>query len=115
MKTIEITRELFGEKITATAVLLDEGIQVSVFGGSRPHVGAVSITDPAGACHTTQFPGHKDSVVSEQWAKALFAEGFCPVVVGAGIHYDNLNREGINTVVALTDEMLKKVLEDSLA
>ena len=111
MKTIGTTRELFGEKITTAAILLDGGIQVSVFGGSRPHIGAVSITDPAGNCHTTQFPGHKDGVVSERWAETLFNAGLSPVVVEAGIHYDALGREEIAAVVALTDEMLKEVLE----
>lgn len=53
-----------------------------------------------------QFPGHKDGAVSERWAEALAKAGYRPVVVEAGIHYDNLSREGIMDVIRLTDEIL---------
>lgn len=106
MKTVEITRKLLGEDVTAFVLFLDGGVHASIYGGSRPHIGAVSVVDLAGKCHTTQFPGHKDGVVSERWAKALAEAGYRPVVVEAGIHYDNLSREGIMAVIRLTDKIL---------
>lgn len=111
MRSVEITRSLFHEKITALALPLEEGLHVSICGGSRPHIGAVSIVSPEGERRTWQFPGHKDGVVSERWAEALSRAGFRPVVVEAGIHYDALRQEEIAAVVALTDKMLKEILE----
>lgn len=80
---------LFGKKITAELTRLDQGVQVLVAGGDLSHVGAVSIVDPEGHITTTQFPGHRDGVVSRRWAEALAETGNIPAVVTAGIHYDN--------------------------
>lgn len=111
MIQFELHRSLYGERITAQVLQLAEGIHISVFGGQCPHIGAVSISDPQGACSTVQFPGHKDSAVSERWLAALTGAGYRPAVVEAGIHYDNLNKQGIAAVLALTNEMLTEVLE----
>ena len=110
MKRFSLTRELMGAPVTAQAVRLPEGLQIGVYGGTLPHIGAVSIIDPAGACTTAQFPGHKDGVVSERWARALSEAGYHPAVITAGIHYDNLSREQITGVVELTDDMLSELL-----
>lgn len=110
MRQFSVTRSLFGADITAQVTLPGEGVHVLVCGGTRPHIGAVSVAGPDGAVSTMQFPGHKDGVISSRWAEALLT--YFPVVVAAGIHYDRLNREEIEAVVALTDEMLKELLEE---
>lgn len=108
MRTIEISRELFGEPVTVLVLPLDGGVHVSIFGGSRPHIGAVSIADMDGAVTTTQFPFHKESVISHKWAGALSRLGRLPVVVEAGIHYDGLDEAGIQKVLALADTLLEE-------
>ncbi|MGM9662092.1 MAG: hypothetical protein ACI3WR_03260 [Oscillospiraceae bacterium] len=109
MRQFEITRQLFGADITARVLLLEEGLHVSVSGGELPHIGAVSVVDPAGARSCVQFPGHRDAAVSERWAASLSQAGYRPVVVEAGIHYDGLSREGIEAVLALAEELLAAV------
>lgn len=111
MRQFTITRSLMGADITAQVLVLDEGCHVSLFGGSHPHIGAISVVSPTGLMETTQFPGHKDSVVSDQWARALAKAGHCPCVVETGIHYDNLNRQEIDMVVSLTGEILNIILD----
>ena len=110
MKRLEITRRLFDAEITAQVLNLDEGLHVSVFGGTRSHIGAVSVVSPTGLVETTQFPGHKDGVVSVQWAETLSKNGYCPCVVEVGIHYDNLDRQKIDMVVSVSEEMLNTIL-----
>ena len=110
MRQFEITRGLFRADVTAQVLQLDEGLHVSVFGGTRPHIGAVSVTSSTGAAETTQFPGHKDGVVSDRWAKTLSEAGYRPNVVEAGIHFDHLTEQEIDMVLALTDEILNTVL-----
>ncbi len=114
MRRFEMTRELFGAEITAQVLQLDQGLHVSVFGGTCSHIGAVSVAFPSGSVETLQFPGHKDGVVSSQWAEALSGAGYCPCTVEAGIHYDNLSRREIDIIVALTREMLNTILRDIL-
>lgn len=111
MRRFELTRTLLGADITAQVLLLDEGVQASVFGGTLPHIGAVSVVSPGGEVTTQQFPAHKDGAVSERWARALSAAGHRPAAVTAGIHYDSLSRQGIDEVLALTDEMLAEVID----
>lgn len=111
MTQFTLTRELMGAPVTAHVICLPSGLQVTIYGGTLPHIGAVSVVDPQGSITTQQFPTHKDGVVSEQWAKAVFEAGYCPLVVTAGIHYDGLNPEQIGDVVKLTDDMLGELLQ----
>ena len=110
MKRFSLTRELMGASITAQVLCLPEGLQVNVYGGVLPHIGAVSVADLQGNITTQQFPAHRDGVVSERWAKLLSEAGYVPAVVTAGIHYDHLSRDGISAVVELTDTMLSELI-----
>lgn len=110
MRRFELTGELLGRTVTAEVLCLEGGIHVSIYGGDLPHIGAVSVVSPDGVCSTVEFPGHRDGAVSERWAKALSSAGYCPAVVEAGIHYDNLSRQGIADVLSLTDKMLDDTL-----
>ncbi len=110
MKQLTLKRELLGATLTVQAVHLPAGLQVSLYGGTLPHIGAVSVADPQGNITTRQFPSHKDGLVSERWVKALSEAGYLPAVVVAGIHYDNLTCGQIAEVLALTDNMLDELL-----
>lgn len=111
MRQFELKRTLFGADITAQVTVLDEGVQVLVFGGTRPHIGAVSVVNMAGEISTTQFPGHCDGVVSHAWAKALMEAGYNPAVVTAGIHYDQIEKADIFTVLDLNNSLIRSALE----
>ena len=111
MTQFTLTRKLMDAPVTAHAICLPNGLQVTVYGGTLPHIGAVSVVDPQGSITTQQFPTHKDGVVSERWAKAVSEAGYCPVVIATGIHYDGLNWEQIGGVVKLTDNMLGDLLQ----
>ena len=105
-----LTAEVLGYEISVRAVLTGGSIQVMISGGMRPHIGAVSIAGPDGQ-QDIEFPGHKDGVITRKWADILKESGFCPVVVTAGIHYDNLSKEGINVVLNAADALLNELLD----
>lgn len=109
MRQFELERRVLGKIIRAQVLLFDVGVHVSLTGGQLSHIGAVSIISPEGLCDTTQFPGHKDGVISEQWALALAQRGFYPAVVEVGIHYDALNSNQVDDIVASTDDMLPEL------
>lgn len=102
---------VLGAPLTARLQPLDGGMRAEIYGGTRPHIGAVSIAGPDGKVSTTQFPAHRDGVVSARWAGALAAAGYRPAVVLAGIHYDHLDRAGIDQVVQATEHLLHQALE----
>ncbi|PWM75652.1 MAG: hypothetical protein DBX59_01355 [Bacillota bacterium] len=96
--------------LTARVQMLDGGVRAEIYGGTRPHIGAVSIAGPEGTVTTTEFPTHRDGAVSGRWAEAMAGAGLRPAVVLAGIHYDNLPPDGIRQVLAASDHLLKGVL-----
>lgn len=97
---------------------------VAIWGGEKPHIGAVAAAQPrpsrkkpettSATASVICFPAHKEyeivRVVSEKLAAALNAN----VVVTAGIHWDNISKEGIGKVMSntkmLTDLLLKAIL-----
>lgn len=114
MKRYEADENLFGRKIELCLVDTGDGICTFVFGGDKPHVGAVSTMDGAGTCTTMSFPGHKESVVTEKWVKTIWQRKKAPVTVTAGIHYDNATKEMIQSVIEVTERMLQKVLNEQM-
>ena len=112
MRQAEYERTFRNRRITVRLLQLAEGVQVALYGGDRPHIGAVGIADPEGTCTVTEFPGHREGVLCEAWTRALARAGFCPAVVTAGIHYDLLDRDGIRSVLSLADDLLQEILRD---
>ena len=102
-----------GKDLIVRGLLLAEGLQISICGGERPHIGAVSIVGPDGTQWDMEFPGHRDGSIARKWAAVLGKAGYRPVVVEAGIHYDNLDRAGIESVLAAADRLLAQ-LQDML-
>ncbi|MGN1019744.1 MAG: hypothetical protein ACI4O7_05170 [Aristaeellaceae bacterium] len=98
---------LLGWPIRAEALRLDEGWDVSVAGGSRTHVGAVTLAEPDGSLRTLLRTGHRDEAVSERWAERLAQRWGVPVCVRAGIHYDHIGREEIRSILRACDELLE--------
>ncbi len=110
MRQFELRRAWRGKDIIAQVLALDEGVHVSLYGGDRAHIGAVGIIDPDGNRTVTQFPGHREGVVCERWLDALAAANAKSAVVEAGIHYDGLDREGINEVLGVLEELLRELM-----
>ena len=100
-----------GLPLCAGAVRLDEGWDVFVAGGSRSHVGAVTLAEPDGSAQTLLRAAHRDDAVSLRWAKALSACWNAPVCVRAGIHYDGVTRAQIESILRACDALLETLME----
>jgi beta-phosphoglucomutase len=92
----------------------ESGIQVLLTGGDRPHIGAVSVIGPDTELCSITFPGHKETVISEKWARTIYGQikPEQPVVVSVGIHYDGITKQEIDRVLEKTDELLARLLEE---
>ena len=110
MKSYDKNYELDGRTIVLRADLTDCGLQVLIAGGDLSHIGAVSIADPAGKIETITFPGHKETIVAEKYARKLYEVMKVPIVVSAGIHYDKIIKEGILAVLEMTDTILEELI-----
>ena len=110
VRELVLKRTVCGRDIGVYVLSTDEGVHVSVFGGERTHIGAVSIVDPAGAQQDLQFPGHRDAAVASKYARTLSRAGIRPAVVEAGIHYDNITPETLTQTLGVTDTLLAELL-----
>lgn len=104
---------LLGKTIQVFLCRTDCGVQIVVTGGDKSHIGAVSIVDEQGNLISHVFGGHKDGVISDQWAVELHKKWEVPVVVSAGIHYDHITPAQINTVVETMTALLKEIGNES--
>ncbi len=98
-------------------------ILAAIWGGEKPHIGAVAVAQPRPSLKDSRktsasasvfcFVGHKEDglakVMSEKLASALNT----PVVVTAGIHWDNLDAQGIQKVLQ-NSQILTDLIRDKL-
>ena len=111
MKTFHAERTFRGKNIMVDATVTDGGVQIGLFGGDKPHIGAVGTLAPDGKITVTQFEGHREGILCQQWCDALAKAGCIPAVVSAGVHYDKASKEEIAQIVQLCNELLKDMLD----
>lgn len=114
MKRWTVERSLFGWPLRAEITLLDEGAHVLFTGGARTHVGAVSIFENGRMLSHVQRPEHRDGEISRRWAEALSGRWHCCVTVACGVHYDGVDRQMIQEILAQAEEMLAQVWREEL-
>lgn len=111
--------------LTARTHWVGPDLVVMVTGGELPHVGAVamaaprpSLADPALTSATASvftYPSHKEDRLAQAIAELLSARLETRVVVTAGCHWDNLDREGIKQVSANGRRLAQELLAALLA
>ena len=126
MKRFDLSSQGGRYQIHATAILIGDDLLVAIWGGTKPHIGAVavalprpSIADPRITSSTSSvftLLGHKEDEVVKMVSEHLSARLEKNVVVTAGIHWDNLPEEAIEGVVhncrKLADEIHAKIIRE---
>ena len=92
-------------RVTISAVSIGDDLVVMVWGGEKPHVGAVAVSIPrpslknsAVTSATTSvyaLVGHKEDDLAKAMAQKIAATLNKNVVLTAGIHVDSLSDDGI--------------------
>jgi hypothetical protein len=86
--------------LSAGVRLIGEDVLVAIWGGEKPHIGAVAVAQPR--------PSLKDPEI-------LAAALNTAVVVTAGIHWDNLDPEGIRRIIQNSEILVEMILEKCIA
>lgn len=94
---------------------------VCIWGGDRPHIGAVgmalprpSLKDPSKTSSTVSvftYPGHKEDELVRQAAQSLCAALGGNVVVCAGAHWEELDPDGIEEVIRNCGRLITLILK----
>jgi len=108
-------------EVSAEVLEMGDDCLVAVWGGTRPHIGAVgmaqvrpSLRDPNKPSATSSvftFVGHKEDVVAKTLAEELARRLERNTVVAAGIHWDNLSENDIAAITRLSQTILERILE----
>jgi len=103
---------------------IGDDLLVAIWGGEKPHIGAVSVAQSRPSLKNPEtksatasvicFPAHKEDELAKAVSEVLSALLDTRVVVTAGIHWDNISKDGITKIISnselLVDLILKEVL-----
>jgi len=108
-------------EVTAWVKALEEDLVVLLFGGAKPHIGAVgmaeprpSLRDPKEISATSSvftFLGHKEDVVAKAVAEDLAKALNRKVVVVAGMHWEGLREEEVEEVLGICEALTRRIIE----
>ncbi|HBA54344.1 hypothetical protein [Syntrophorhabdus aromaticivorans] len=108
-------------EIVAIVYELSADCLVILYGGTRPHIGAVgmgqvrpSLRDAEkGSASSSVFTyvGHKEDMVAKTLAEELTRKLGRNTVVVAGIHWDALSEKAVQTITALCKALTGKIVE----
>jgi hypothetical protein len=124
MKRFELSTSGGKYPIQSMSVMLGEDLLTCLWGGTKPHIGAIalalprpSLADPSVTSSTTSvlaMLGHKEDGLVKSVADKLCARLNKNVVVTAGIHWDHLDEKGIREIednCALLADMIGDLVE----
>ena len=124
MKRFSVETSRSRLKIRGFVQELGQDILVTIWGGTRPHIGAVgiavprhSLRDPKKWSATSSnftFPGHKEDTLVKKISERLSTQLRKNVVVTAGIHWDSITLKEIEIIETLTRELSDRILKKLL-
>jgi hypothetical protein len=107
--------------ICANVRRIGPDILVAIWGGEKPHIGAVAMAQPrpslkdpevtSATASVFAYVGHKEDDLAKAAAEILAATLKTNVVVAAGIHWDNLPPEGIQQIIKNSEVIVELILE----
>ena len=100
---------------------IGQDILVSIWGGTRPHIGAVGMAIPRPSLKNSKrwsatssiftFVGHKEDMIVKKMSEKLAAQLRRNVVVAAGLHWDETTSREIKTIQTLTQRLSDQILK----
>ena len=110
--------------LEASVKRIGSDILVAIYGGEKPHIGAVAIAQPRPGLMDSSitkstasvfcFLSHKEDGVAKTISESISSRFKTNVVVTAGMHWDDLSEAGIKKIIINTEillELIKSELE----
>lgn len=107
--------------IYAVAIITEDGLIVSIIGGEKPHVGAVSISIPrrslkdpsklSASSSVFTLVGHKDDEIARPFSEKLSKELNQVVAVVAGVHVGDATDEDIKRLLSNSMQMAERLVK----
>ena len=107
--------------LTASARWIGPDLLVAIWGGEKPHIGAVAVAQPRPSLKDPEVTsatasvicniGHKEDELVKAASEILASVLKTQIVVAAGIHWDNLDDEGIQTIIKNSRILVEMILD----
>lgn len=103
---------ILNRRVAIAVYRTKEGINVLIEGGDKGHIGAVAVARDGKIVESVCFPGHREDIVCESWAREISGLVPGPAVVEAGIHYDGITKGQIEEVMEVLTAQRKGLMEE---
>ena len=107
---IELTETAGRLTIRLEARPIGSDWSVVVYGGDRPHIGAVALAHPENGCSLICLPNHREGELAKGLAIALANRVNAAVCVSCGMHLENITRDEISLVHAIIEKFTTELL-----
>jgi hypothetical protein len=124
----QVVRSSVGEdiyKVVAEVKIIGDDLMISVWGGTKPHIGSISVSVPrpglkdgtsmSSTSSVINLIGHKDEVVARKFSEQLAAKFNRNAIATAGVHIDDITENQINIIMqnitALCLDVINKLEE----
>ena len=101
---IELTETIGRLTVHLRAERIGADCSVAIFGGDRPHIGAIALAAPDGHCQAICLPGHREGGIAERFAANLANRLGASVCVSCGIHLDAITQPEIESVTIVLEK-----------
>ena len=100
---------------------IGQDLLVAIWGG-KPHIGAVAVAQPRPSLKNQSlrsatasvfcYPGHKDDIVAKEAAEKISSALNTNVTVTTGIHWDDIDEEGIKAVIKNSRQLVTMIIKE---
>ena len=100
---------------------IGQDLLVAIWGG-RSHIGAVAVAQPrpslkdqslrSATASVFCYPGHKDDIVAKEAAEKISSALNTNVTVTTGIHWDDIDEEGIKAVIKNSRQLITMIIKE---
>jgi len=123
---VEFTVKTEKESYNLEAVVkeIGEDLLVAIWGGEKPHIGAVAVAQPrpslkdksvvSATASVVCYVSHKNDAVAKETAEKISATLNRNVTVTAGIRWDDIDEARINSVLTNSRQFAEMIIEGVL-
>ena len=107
-------------KVIAEVKIIGDDLMISVWGGTKPHIGSISVSVPrpglqdktimSATSSIINLIGHKDEVVARKFSEQLAAKFNKNAIATAGIHIDDIKENQINILMQNMTDLCRDIM-----
>jgi hypothetical protein len=108
-------------RLEASVQEIGGDLLIAIWGGDRPHIGAVAVAQPrpslkdqsvpSATASVFCYPGHKDDIIAKEASEGISSALKRHVTVAVGIHWDAIDDTGIAAVLANSRHLVNMIIE----